>query len=215
LLGRIYVIYIICICVCVSVSRYRCIYRYDIDDYNNNNVSRKEFWSVVGGGGMLWWHCYTVRTSVRRITRKILIALYIIIYYCYFFLLITFYYYSTLHGTRDDSPVRAFVSRTGQIVPYREKKHQQLRTRSFPDRGTANDRGPGVDNYIILYWSNIPRYQFRRRPNSVRTLSCTRTLILFSVRLQRLHQVINHVLIILYNWRHFCNLHNSQQRLQL
>lgn len=38
-----------------------------------------------------------------------------------FFLLITLYY-STLHSTRDDSPIHAFVSRTGQIVPYREKK---------------------------------------------------------------------------------------------
>lgn len=27
------------------------VYRYDY--YNNNNVSRKEFWSVDGGGGML------------------------------------------------------------------------------------------------------------------------------------------------------------------
>jgi len=95
---------------------------------------------------------YTIRTSARRITKKILIVLYyIIIYYCYFFLLITLYY-STLRGTRDDSPIRAFVSRTGQIVPYREKKnHRPLRTRSLPDRDTANDRDPGDDNNIILY----------------------------------------------------------------
>lgn len=123
------------------------VYRYD-DYNNNNNVSRKEFWSVDGGGGMLRRHCYTrIRTSARRITRKILIVLYNIIAIFSAYNIIHW----TLHGTQDDSPIRAFVSRTGQIVPYREKKSSTT-ARSFPGRDTVNNRG--VDNNI-LYWSII------------------------------------------------------------
>jgi len=143
-------VFVVCVCVCLFIDR--CMYRYEVGDYNNNNVSRKEFWSVVGGGGMLRQHCYI--PSVRRITRKILIVLYyIIIYFAIFFLFITLYY-STLYGTLDDSPIRAFVSRTGQIVPYREKKiidHSVLDLSPTETRRTTAIR----EMIIILYYIEV------------------------------------------------------------